>query len=373
MEGRGQLAAILQPLTVADSFAAIGIPTAVAFFVAKGIDYFPIQRLALIMASLTSAIVFVLLSLYSPFVSKSQDIDQWLLLLVWASIIPGALLAVRRSVWAGQKSWKLMDTARTAIALSRLSAIVLLAAVGVSSVLVFAASPIIAGLCVSTYLLWRRRPTHVFGIGNRTRQREFYRFSLFAALGTVSSAASARLDQAILPALTSSTELGLYAVAVTISEVPLIVGIVLARNLVSEASSGAKTATMLRLVAKGFTLSAVGAIGLAIVSVWALPVVFGSSFDGSLEPLFILLGATVLIVGSVSISAVLTGWHNPLLASLPQVAAILVVVILYSAVGTRATAISASWITMASQGVGLAVAVFVFARLSRRPRPSQDG
>ena len=356
VEGRGQLAALMQPLTVADSLAALGIPTATAFFVARGADIRSIQLRGYIGALITGMLAFGVLAGYSFSVAESQGISQPLLILLWMSVIPGALLAVRRSTWTGLQRWKRVDLERTAFAGSRLVIIVVLAAFGLSHVMPFAAGPIVVGLLISAALLIPKLHlhTHASASNNLPGKRDFYRFSVYAALGTVSASASARLDQALMPGLTSSEQLGLYAVAVTVAEVPLLVGTVLARNLMSESSAGEPLKKMLRQIAFGAGVAIVGSVLLGFMASWAVPKLFGDSFRGSLLPIYLLLLATCMSVLTISFCAVLTGWNRPLLASVPQVMSVGVVICGFAAIGPGISAVETSFIAVAAQAVSFA-------------------
>jgi len=357
VEGRGQLAAILQPLTVADSLAAIGLPMAVAFFVARGGDPSRVHAVALRAVLVTSFAAFMGLVVYSSTVSTAQGINQLLLITIWASVIPGALIAVRRSVWSGLQNWKLIDAERTSFAILRLLVIVGLALLGIRIAAWFAIGPILAGLAVSAIVLGRRWPTPTGRV--EIRPAQIYGFGLRSALGTVSTAASARLDQAIMPGLATTQQLGLYAVAVTIAEVPLVVGTVLARNLLSEAASGGSPRRFVRTLVAGGSLAALGAGLIALVASWAVPLVFGPQFSESVPVVYVLLGSTVLTVMAAALAAVVSGWHRPLTASLPQVVSICVVIGLFWRAGAGVSAMDAAWISLISQAAALVVSVLV--------------
>jgi len=363
VEGRGQLAAILQPLTVADSIAVIGIPTAVAYFIARKSDPRQIQKIAFVTVGATSLLAFGILALYSHVVSEKQGIEQSLLILIWLAVIPGAVLAVRRSAWAGTQAWKTIDLERTSSALSRLAVILGAAVLAVNAVAIFAAAPVVAGLIISSVILWRRFPRNLEVGAMRTSPADLFRFSLLSAFGTIAAAASARLDQAIMPGLATSEQLGIYSVAVTISEVPIIIAIVLGRNLMSEAAAGASTRLMLRTILFGVVLASAVTIPIGATSGWLVPLVFGQSFAESVPVLRVLLAATMFVVVSAALSAVITGWHRPLAASLPQVVSIVIVIFLFSVRGHGITALDAAWIAVISQGAAAVTACIVVGKI----------
>ncbi|WP_263422481.1 oligosaccharide flippase family protein [Arthrobacter sp. NicSoilB11] len=368
VEGRGQLAALMQPLTVADSLAALGIPTATAFYVARGADVRRMQFRGYAGALLTGVVAFGVLAAYSFNVAQSQGISQPLLALLWMSVIPGALLAVRRSAWTGLQRWKRVDLERTAFAGSRLLIILMLAVFGLGEVMPFAAGPIIVGLLISSALLIPKfHPTpQIADYDAAPAKKDFYRFSIYAAFGTVSASASARLDQALMPSLTSSEQLGLYAVAVTVAEVPLLVGTVLARNLMSEASAGEPLKKMLRQILLGAGVAVVGSVILGALASWVVPLIFGASFRDSLAPIYLLLLSTCMSVLTISFSAVLTGWHRPLLASVPQVMSVVAVICGFGAIGQGISAVETAIIAVAAQTIAFAASCLLIGLM----RPS---
>jgi O-antigen/teichoic acid export membrane protein len=350
VEGRGRLAAVLQPLSVADSFAALGIPTALAYFAARQSPNRRLQKLAFAGTILTSAAAFAVLAGYSFIIGPAQGISPAVVAAIWLSVVPGALIAVRRAAWSGLQRWKLIDAERTTFALARLGIILVFAWLGLKSIVWFAAGPIAAGLLISAVFLSRPLPRGgAAAAGTGPSAGRFFGFSALAALGTVSAAASARLDQAIMPSVTSSYQLGLYAVAVTVAEIPLLVGTVLSRNLVPEVSAGAGPRQAIRRVASGFAVAAAGAAAIGILAGPVVPWLFGTGFSASLPALYVLLGSSCLTVLAVSCSAVLTGRNRPLAASVPQLVSIVVVIVLFALFGSGITSLQAACINLAAQ------------------------
>jgi O-antigen/teichoic acid export membrane protein len=341
----------------------------VAFYVARGSDAKRTQRRALTFAAATSVITYGLLIAYSGSVSEAQGIPVWLLAILWFSVIPGALIAIRRSVWSGNLRWKRLDFERATFAVSRLLVICLLAAIGLASVGWFAAGPLIAGLMISAVVLFRPIGNPVEGLPERyPTRRQFVYFSLNTALGTIAAAASARLGAALMPALTSSEQIGLYAVAVTVAEIPLVIGAVLSRNLVSEVAAGVGKRRLLSQVLLGAAAAAAAVTVLAVMSGWAVPTFFGEGFADSVPVIWILLGATWVSVLSMSISSIITGLHKPLAASIPQLAAILVVVTGFVLRGDNITAIEVAWITLFAQCAAGVIALVVLTYMVRKGR-----
>jgi O-antigen/teichoic acid export membrane protein len=361
VEGRGQLAAILQPLTLADSIAAIGIPTAVSYFVAQGVDGRRLQRRAMSFAAATAIVTYAALLTYGALVSANLDLSFWMLASVWIFVIPGALIAIRRSVWAGNRQWLAIDIERSSFALARLVVIVGLAVAGIASVFWFALGPLIAGIAISSIVLFRAIPTTKVDSKPYPGFGVFSTFSLQAGLGAIAAVASSKLGAALMPGLTSSNQIGVYAVAATVAEIPLILGAVLSRNLVAEVSAQAEKRRILLQIVLGALAAGLLSALLAAISPWAIPTFFGVEFSASVDVVFVLLVATWLSVMTVAVGAVLTGLRMPWMVAIPQIGAIAVVIVFFTLRGAGIAALEVAWVTLLSQCTAAATAGLLLA------------
>lgn len=314
-DGRGQLAAILQPLTVADAVAAFGLPPAVAYFVARGTDARAAERLGYFGIGITATITYAAMILYSGPVASKQGIPQSVLVGVWSASLVGAAIAVRRGRWGGTQSWKRLDFERTGSALARLAGILTLAAAGVTSALLFAIAPLLTGILVSVSVLFLASAPRVDGDRAPLAKRTFYRYAALVSLGTIAYTFASRIDQFLLPVFVSPSELGIYVVAVTVAEVPLIVGMVLSRNLVSEVAAGKRYSAIITTYITAIVIAASAALVIALVSGWAVPLFFGDEFAPAVPVVRVLSIAAVFSVASAGASAGLNGLGAPIAAA----------------------------------------------------------
>jgi O-antigen/teichoic acid export membrane protein len=113
-------------------------------------------------------------------------------------------------------------------------------------------------------------------------------------VGSLSGVLLSRLDQVLLTPLAGTYQLGLYVVAVNVSELPLIINqavrdvtfVTDAADSVDERlSSSARISTALCMLAGLF---------LGITMLWWLPFLFGKDFRGSIPVATVLLAAVVL-------------------------------------------------------------------------------
>ncbi|MGP6204415.1 hypothetical protein [Microbacterium sp. F2] len=355
-----------------DAVAALGVPMAVAYFTASGATKGTIRRFAYIGVSVFAPLAYIGLVFYSTPVSDGLSIGRIALSAVWIAIIPGALIAVRRAEWNGNRVWKMLDLERVLGPLFRLLAIVALWWLGSTSAVAFAALPLIAGMLASSILFFPIRAASV----NRTRPlraSEFYRYALISAGAGIAASSGARLNQAIMPSVSTSTELGLYAVSTTIAEVPLIIGLVAARNLLPAA---ANPDTRRHIRANVFEFSGLGLLGsllLALIVPWVTPLVFGSAFSASAPTTIVLLAGTVFSVFILASSAVIAGLGSPGLSGVPQFIIAGLTLVTMLTLPHPLTAIEVAVISTASQAVASIISAFLLIRkLRQAPDPGSS-
>lgn len=367
VEGRGQLAAILQPLSVADAFAAFGLPAACTYFVARGASPETVLKKALPMVLGSALITYGALGTYAATVAKNQDLGLSTLLALWTSTILGAGIAVARGALAGRRQWRLLDAERSGIALSRLASIALVAGLGASSAVMFAAAPIGAGLLVSASVLVVGRRHLVDGterstVSSQTSSRQIALYAGSASVATIAFAANSRLDQALLPAVSDARSNGLYAVAATVAELALIVGAVAQRKITSDLASGEDAATVGRDIRWAALMSTL----VTIVTIAAIapltPLIFGSDFSDSQRLVQVLavgaLGTNALMVTH----AVNAGVGRPSLSAAPVAVSVIGVVIYVFLARGDVSVNTLAWVVSGSQIAGAVVASAIARR-----------
>jgi O-antigen/teichoic acid export membrane protein len=126
----------------------------------------------------------------------------------------------------------------------------------------------------------------------------------------------ARLSQILFAPLSDVTQLGLYAVAVTISDVPLIVAIAI-RDAVYGISSKSGDANQVTTASRlTLLLGVLGSLMLgATLPIW-IGTVFGHSFAAAVMPTWILMLASVINIPGFLAAAGLGAWGRPGLRSI---------------------------------------------------------
>jgi O-antigen/teichoic acid export membrane protein len=137
------------------------------------------------------------------------------------------------------------------------------------------------------------------------------KFSMTAFPGVLASVSTARLDQIIGLPLIGARQLGLYAVAVSLAEFPMVFGAAARTALLgmrADSVMGVEGRQLIRRVT-GTVAVAAAVMGLAT---WRLvPAVFGRDFSGVVLPALILLGATIVYTVANCLSAALLALGNP--------------------------------------------------------------
>ncbi|WP_062077797.1 lipopolysaccharide biosynthesis protein [Demequina globuliformis] len=373
-DGRGQFAAVMQPLTLGSAIAAIGVPTAVTYFVAsRSRDVKSAQRLALAIAAPFTALVLTALAWYATRISANHGLDTWAVLTAWTLVIASVVIQVRRAAFTGLGDWRRLDAERLCFAVTRFLAVCALALLGVTAAMAYVAAAL-AAFALAAIILWLPPAPAQDATAKRASANEFAAYSLAASTGTIALVCSSRIDQVLMPLQTTTAQLGYYAIAVTVAEVPLIFATLAARDTLKLTASGVRIGAALVAV----RLYLAGGIAVAtVLGIFApayVPWIFGAAFRPSISAVQILSAATVLAIGAVAAAAILQGVKRPGLASLVPLAGFSSTALLFALSWGAVDARSAAIITVASQALSLAVgAVLVIAVGRRRAGPVTTG
>lgn len=377
-EGRGLLAAVLQPMTVADAVAAAGVPAAAAYFTARTLKPRQVQRAAIVVVVAPLLAAVLALIVYAVHLDAADVVPLSVTLAPWVVMVSaGALFGVRRAVWQGVGVYARLDCERAAGALLRLMAVVVLALYGAMTFGPYVVAYLLAGAAGWAFLLGRvedirrdRGDPEDLTAGGVT-PREIAKFAAGAAGGAVAIALNNRLDQAVLPALVDLEVLGLYSVAVTIAEIPVVLSAVVSRNLLRDSAAEGWSPG----VRKTWLLGGIAVVAIS-VSEWLLtPLIvqvgFGPDFTGAAVAVRILLIATVLGCFGVFGVATLTGLGRPYLASAGPLISAAATIVVYALLAERMTLVTASWISVMTQATFAGfclLAVLASRRSSRHDR-----
>ncbi len=371
VEGRGQLAAVLAPVLLVALLGTFGLPEALVYAVAR--RQAPLKRLlrtGLAIGFTTGLVSGGALYLLAPVILRNAPEQIGLLRALCLGVVFTLTMGAVRAVARGLRRFDLTIWERWLGVLMRLPLLFAFAFAG--ALTVTSAAWVTNGTAMAAMLvLWLvvRRPREPgpepapperAPAGGDGLARGLLVFGAQSWAGTVASILVLRLDQVLLAPLVGSAQLGLYAVAVSLAEVPATLQIAVRDVLFTTATDSQDP----RIVARGSRMlivvtAIVAAVGALLAPV-LLPVVFGAEFReaaGMAQVLF-LAGVPSGVVSIVGIGLLSTG--RPGARSIALVAGLVVNVGLLLLLVGPLGAIGAAWATVAAYLVIATVALLRF-------------
>lgn len=223
------------------------------------------------------------------------------------------------------------------------------------------------GICAALYLILLRKDVRVeFGWG-RNALKDALVFGIQAHLGNVLSFLGSRLDVFIINLFVGVTEVGYYAVAVSLAEmllhVPMAFAFVLFPKTAASDPETAKRFTPKVARLTGFATLAI-AVGLFLASKFLITVLYGEEFAPALYPLWILLPGMVCVGYSQVIFSDLGGRGKPYYGTLAASFALLVTIGIDLLLIPRWGILGAAIASSLSSLTNATVAIIVYMRLT---------
>lgn len=223
--GRGELATAVAPVVLVAFLLTFGLPEAIIYRVAsRTFSAHQILPTAMLLGAATGVIGAGGLWLVAPLLLMRVPALIPLLQLLALTLPIVLALTGARGVAQARGDFRTVNIERWVTALVRLFAILAFALAGVLSVASAAWISTTAGLVGGIALLMSMRQIHPsdnsppvkFGFASRS----LFSYGSRVWLGSLSTLLILRIDQVLMVPLTTSEQLGLYAVAVAIAEVP---------------------------------------------------------------------------------------------------------------------------------------------------------
>lgn len=329
--GRGEVAAGHAPLALISTLATFGIPEAVTYVVAvsPGLARLAARRAAWLLIA-TGAAGMGAVYLAAGWLSGGVDSTRNLILISSLAIIPTLLVGVLRGVASARQQWRMVATERISSSGLRLLVILILwasdALSPLSATIVLAAMPLFGALA---YIPLPRLIRDVDGTQMElatTRHLASYGSRIW--LGSVAGIMLTRIDQTLMTGLSSAYALGLYVVAVTVSELPLMINSAV-RDVTFATDAAKRESNRLEQTARiSFVVCVAAGSALGVSMIWWLPFLFGDGFREAVPVAAVLLAAVVLgTPGSIG-GAGLSARGRPGLRSISLIIAALINVVL---------------------------------------------
>ena len=337
----------------------LGIPEGLTYFIARGGGIVDRRQLwaALSVACGTGLIGVAVLYLLTDLLSGgSETIGHLIESTSWA-LIPTLCNAVLRGVASGLQLWHLVGIERSVSALVRASLLIGFAVIGILDVkeasLIIAYSQGIGGLVYIGLLRGRRW-------GRSAKVSSLVNFGLRTWMGTVAGIVLMRLDQVLITPLSNVRELGLYVIAVSAAEIPIIVNTAL-KEIIYASDAEQRDDNRIALASRISTCGVIAiALPIAISAPFAFPIIFGPDFEGAVVPCLILLVGVVIGNPASIVAAALSARGHPGMRSAALAAAAVVNCVLVFILVPRFGATGAACATLAGNVVSSVFALVVY-------------
>lgn len=344
--GRGEVAAATAPLGLAMTLMTFGVPEAVTYTVARRPSVVrAAARHGYQLLLVAGLLAMVALYLAREWLSGGDAGIGQLMSVAALAILPNLLVGVLRGIASSMALWTLVAAERILASVLRLVALIPLWLTGhltpFTATVILAAMPVVGAFAY--FGLRGRLPAEEPDLDQLAAHRQLASFGLRMWIGSISGTLLARVDQTLMTPLNGAYQLGLYVVAVNLSELPLIINkAVRDVTFVTDAHRSVDS----RLTASARISSAAcaaAALGLGGTMVWWLPWLFGAEFAGAVPVAAVLLVAVVIGTPGSIAGAGLSARGRPGLRSIALLVACVGNIALLLVLVPRWGAMGAAW------------------------------
>lgn len=297
VDGRGAVAAATAPLALVVTVATFGVPEAVTWAIARNPTLARnASNRGMLIIVVAGLLAMGAVALSAAWLSGGDPTVQQLILVACLAIVPNLLVGVFRGVASATQSWRLVALERIVTSSLRLAVLIPFWLTGTLTPLV--ATIAVAAMPVTGLFVYigrmRSLDPRAFDVPREARTAGLLSYGLRIWVGSLSGILLSRLDQVLMTPFAGTYQLGLYVVAVSVSELPLIINQAVrdvtfvtdaADSVDARLASSARISTM---------LCGLAALFLGISMLWWLPFLFGEDFRPALPVAGVLLAAVVL-------------------------------------------------------------------------------
>ncbi len=362
-EGRGIMAALLVPVSLANLMFTMGLPESINWHIARGrVSHVDAVRLALVGGIVSGLLGSAGLVLIGPWLLKGDARAYLFQYDLLAITLPVTLsIAALRGIVYGGQGFKFINTEQFVGVGLRLAVLIGLFVFGLLNPTLAVWTTVLSGILASASLIPALLRT-TEQTATTVRVTEVLRYARSTALGTISCFLIMRIDQALMMPIAGAEQLGYYAVAVSLAELPTaaaraVAGLIF--NSGRDASQFAPQACRLSL------LGLLPVCGAAILlSPYVLPLVFGKDFTPAVPMAQILLIGTGANVVEYLLGTGLNSIGYPGRTSLLQVWGSIVSVLLIVGLVPRYGGLGAAWATTIAYFMQAIATIFIFSNVS---------
>lgn len=307
VSGRGELAAATAPLMLLVSVASFGLPESLAYHTARRLLPARVSLSRALGLLWVAGLMAVLGTWYMAPILSNGDAQVAVLIVIAAMALPISLsVAAVRGIAIGNHRWQMVNGEKYLTATVRLVGVVATALTDTLSLPVavglMAFSPVVGGLAYCGLKL--KESDSAMSSTSKRPTRMLTGYSVQVWIGAMSGVLLMRMDQLLLMPLAGAVQLGIYAVAVNVAELMLVVNNAF-RDVMFSADAARRDDHRLHRAAR-LSLLITGLVALPVgasAHLW-FPLIFGEEFREALPVVLVLLIATVVgVPGSIAGSA----------------------------------------------------------------------
>lgn len=364
-EGRGLMVTLLAPISLANLMFTLGVPDSMTYHVAKGnLKGRNAVKIGLTGGIVCGVIASAVMLLATPYLLRKlpQYLPEMHLLILTLPVSLG--FASLRGIVQGRHQFGVIRNERFIGVLFRLSLLAAFVLGGllnpVNATWISVLSAIAgSGILIPTLCRFSREPSSG-ACGVRVAK-----YASATAVGTLGGLLVVRLDQTLMISLTTHAQLGYYAVAASLADVPLTVvaGIRdVSFTFVAEHGDPRLAARLCRV-----TLLLIGLVCLAVglLSPKIIPLLFGQEFRPSIRMVQILLFGTVASTVTAILGAGLMSMGKPWILSRIQFSGAALTAALLFMFVPHGGGLAASWVTSITYTTLALVSLSAYSYCSR--------
>jgi stage V sporulation protein B len=384
-EGFGVTALYRSVVTLGFAFLSLGIATAVVYYVARrditGRQAGEAGAAITMVATLVTALGVVVAGALFGDQLKERDIPYWLAIVAVPAIIQFRTLEGILRAQGRFGAMNLLEVSLPLFILTGLGGVHLAWGLTINNAVVVWSLAFLPAVALGYGMLgpsqWPLRPPSLDLLWRAAR------FGMQGQLSNLVQLLNYRLDVFLVALLVNAAGVGIYSVAVAVSEgmwfIANSVAVVLLTSLT--ASNDEAAARMTPVVCRNTLLvTAIASLGAAAVAPFVIPGVFGGDFQAAVLPFIWLLPGTVALAGGKILSAYIFSRGRPMInAQIALVTLVVTVVadlVLIPPFEVAGAAVASSF----AYCVSLALSVLAYRRLSGGsvsdallPRPADAG
>ena len=333
-DGRGIYEIMLLSISITQAVLSMGVGVASLYYVGKGAyplrDLLSNSQFVVLASTLLSALfVIVAIPTFGPHL-LSKGAPYWVLVFGIPLFLNFNLLVAFLQAQNRFLAMNAVTLVRPILMVALVIGAVFLGGLTTTNVMVFWAIALLAAVVLALLLLGPRNlhlPTVLWP--RWPVLREQIKFGLQGQAGNILQILNYRFDKYIALAFVGPDGVGIYAVAVGVTEsiwfISNAVAVVLVPRLTRAGSDEAASLTPLFCRHTVF-LSLLGAAAVGALSPWLLPLMFGSDFSPAVTAVWWLLPGTVALAGTKVLAAYIFSRGKPLINTYITVATLVITV-----------------------------------------------